>query len=632
MSRPDAAIPQAHASELLWRPNTGHALAEWGDERLVQVAQISRDRSHSVGRRIALSMLAAMLACPLMVQPVQRGKVRASRSNGEGHDGYTGSQVCGECHADIYRTYMQTAMGRSMSTLTPAIMEKLHLPASFDDPKLRRHYEVWAQDGSVFQSESGREADGREIFHEQHRIKWIVGSGANVLGGLVQREDYLFEAPLALYVRTGDWGLAPGYEFADLGFSRPALAGCVYCHSGRSNPIAGSSGRFARPVFPEISIGCENCHGPGASHFKRIIGGGDAQNGKQPGMVNPARLKPVLADDICMACHEIGDERILQPGKTYQDIRPGAPLDKVLSIFMTPPVRGDTKQVDHVQHYYSMTLSKCYRASGGKLQCITCHDPHLQPSEQEAPAYFRSKCLTCHTEKSCKLPLEERLQKSNDDCIGCHMPKRKIGFIAHSSLTNHRILAIPDEPLPDVAFAPASPATPGLIHLDPFPGRERAAPPSLTLLRAYGELAAYRPEYEPLYLKLLDSLQTREPRNAFVLEALGHRSLLEGKPQEALRQLEKSLSIGPPSGVVYGDLGEAFTRLGQHARAVEMERKAIELEPFNPVYRRSLVLSLVGYKRFSEAKDAMDDYERIFPQDTFMRQKYADALSIASKR
>jgi tetratricopeptide (TPR) repeat protein len=151
-------------------------------------------------------------------------------------------------------------------------------------------------------------------------------------------------------------------------------------------------------------------------------------------------------------------------------------------------------------------------------------------------------------------------------------------------------------------------------------------------LRAYGELAAYRPEYEPLYLKLLDSLQTREPRNAFVLEALGHRSLLEGKPQEALRQLEKSLSIGPPSGVVYGDLGEAFTRLGQHARAVEMERKAIELEPFNPVYRRSLVLSLVGYKRFSEAKDAMDDYERIFPQDTFMRQKYADALSIASKR
>jgi hypothetical protein len=57
-------------------------------------------------------------------------------------------------------------------------------------------------------------------------------------------------------------------------------------------------------------------------------------------IVNPARLTPYLADNICMACHQTEDVRVLKPGKTYQDIRPGYPLDDTLSILMIPRTRG----------------------------------------------------------------------------------------------------------------------------------------------------------------------------------------------------------------------------------------------------------------------------------------------------
>ena len=94
-----------------------------------------------------------------------------------------------------------------------------------------------------------------------------------------------------------------------------------------------------------------------------------------------------------MACHQTGDVRVLKPGKTYQDVRPGQPLDETLSILIVPPTPESPPDVDHVEHYYSMTLSKCYRASAGRMSCISCHDPHVQPHAAEAPAYFARKCL-----------------------------------------------------------------------------------------------------------------------------------------------------------------------------------------------------------------------------------------------
>ncbi|MGB8478367.1 MAG: tetratricopeptide repeat protein [Acidobacteriaceae bacterium] len=511
-------------------------------------------------------------------------------------------------------------MGRSISTVAPSILRKLNLPAAYYDPRLNRHYEVYTQSGNLYQSQFQLNGEGKEVFRDTHRIQWIVGAGANVFGAIIQRGDYLFEAPLAFYTKPMTWGLGPGYEFTDLGFNRPILAGCMACHSGRSTPVPATNGRYEKVVFPEMTIGCERCHGPGAAHVQAIMSGASLHK-KDLHIVNPAHLTPTLANNICMSCHEIADARVLKPGKSFQDFRPGTPLDDTFSVLMVPPSRKSPPQEDHLQQYYSMTLSKCYRATGGRLRCITCHDPHVEPSRQEAPAYFNSKCLTCHTNQSCSLPLETRQRtRPPDNCIGCHMPKRAVQVIAHSSLTNHRILARSDEAFPDSAFHQTTPALPNLIHLNPAPGKGGVAPPLLTLLQAYGELAGYKPEYVAPYLKVLDQLRRTQPASELVQACLGRKDLISGRTQEAIDHLRYALRIGPPQATVYGDLSDALDKLGRRQEALVMLQKGIDQDPFNPVLQMTLVRRLIELKQYSNAQAALKHYLQIFPQDSSMRQ------------
>jgi hypothetical protein len=544
------------------------------------------------------------------------------------NDGYVGSQACGGCHSEIYGEYMRTGMGRSMSSMSsvsPALLQNLHVPAVFSNQRLDRHYNVTPRDGKLYESEYALDGSGRDIFREEHQLEWIVGSGANGIGAIVRRGDYLFEAPLTLYTGTMTWEMSPGYESTDLGFSRPILSGCLFCHSGRSNPIHGSDGRFENTVFSELAIGCENCHGPGAAHIDAVTSGAMGKGGSFA-IVNPARLTPNLANNICMACHEIGDERILKPGKEYKDIRPGEPLDNTLSILMTPPAREAPPDKDHLQHYYAMTLSKCYRASGGRLRCITCHDPHVEPTKEEAPAFFKKRCMSCHTDQSCKLPREARRQSSPpDNCIGCHMQTRE-SFIVHSTLTNHRITAQANEPFPESAFSQTTAALPDLVHLNPAPGKQDVAPPLLTLLQVYGELAAHRPEYGPSYYRVLDQLQQTEPNDSLVQAALGRRCLQSGNLQEAIEHLKQSLAIGKAPSAVYSDLSEALDKVGQREQGLAILQKAIQEDPFNPLLQRSLVFRLIDVKQYANARAAMSRYSEVFPQDFFMRQKFAVAM------
>jgi hypothetical protein len=578
-------------------------------------------------RLLVLLLLSTFPRNPVAAAPDVQAKtpVNGAKSppeNSEGNrKGYVGSRACASCHQDIYSQYVRTDMGRSMSEITPALLGQLHIPANFYDQKLDRHYEVYSRDGKLYQSEFALDPNGKETFRDTHQIQWLVGSGANSIGAIVRRDDYLFEAPLTLYTKPMTWASSPGYEFADYGFSRPILEGCIFCHSGRANPVPGTNGRYSTVAFSELAIGCENCHGPGAKHIDSVKSGRNVGE-ENPAIVNPARLSPELANNICMQCHEFGDDRVLQSGKSYPDIRPGVPLDNFLTILMVPPDRQSPPQSDHLQHYYSMTLSKCYRASGGRLRCITCHDPHVQPTSEQAPAFYNKRCLTCHTEQSCRLSQAAR-QQEKDNCIGCHMPKRDVKFLAHTSLTSHRIVARPDEPFPDVMFQQTTTELPDLIHLDSAPGKEAVSPSLLTLLQAYSELAAYNAQYVAPYFKVLDQLQRTDPNNVTVLAALGSKDLKDGKLPEAVDHLQRSLVLDPRQAAVRGLLSGALEKLGRSDEALAEQQRAVAQDPYNPTLQRSLVLLLIHRKQYGDAQAAMKHYLEIFPQDAVMRQMLA---------
>ena len=83
---------------------------------------------------------------------------------------------------------------------------------------------------------------------------------------------------------------------------------CVFCHNVAPNPGRDpSSGAFETTVA-ELGIACEACHGPGAAHARANADparryalhlGGRAD----PTIVNPSRLAPARAADLCGRCH-----------------------------------------------------------------------------------------------------------------------------------------------------------------------------------------------------------------------------------------------------------------------------------------------------------------------------------------
>lgn len=519
-----------------------------------------------------------------------------------------------------------------MAPVDAELLKSMQIPATFDDAKLNRRFAVYAQDGNLFQSEYETDNSGADVFRDAHQLPWKIGAGENGFGLLTDRDGYLFQAPLSYYSRSRSWGPSPGYEFADYGFSRPILPGCIFCHSGSPRPIPLTNGQYEAPPFGELAIGCERCHGPGAAHV-HAMKDGTSRSDAGAAIVNPSHLTAGLANDICMQCHQSGDVRALQPGKSYEDLRPGTPLNQTLAILKVLPTHESPPDDDHVEHYYSMTLSLCYRASSGRLQCSTCHNPHVEPSTQEAPAYFNGKCMQCHTSRSCKQAIAVRMQTApKDNCIGCHMPKRDIRVISHSSATNHRIIREPGEAFPESAFQQGASSPKGLVLLDPEPGADDAHLSPLTLLQAYGELSETKPEFTSLYLEVLDQLSKSQPDNALVQAALGRRDLKTGSVAQAVEHLRRSLQLESVQPAVAGDLADALNQTGQQQEAAELLKTAVQQDPFNPALQKKLIVIEIGLRQYGDARTAMEQYVRTFPQDSFMRQMLTRANAQNSGR
>jgi hypothetical protein len=531
--------------------------------------------------------------------------------------GYVGSRVCSKCHPSIYESFLRTDMGRSLLEITPALLEKIPTSATIFDPKLNRHFEVFARNGSLYQSEYETTAGGTDVFRDMRKLEWIIGSGANGSGAIVKQDDYLFEAPLSFYAKPHRWALSPGYEFGDYGFNRPILAGCIVCHSGQPRPVLDGSGRFREPPFTELAIGCENCHGPGEAHVAAT------QMGFPLGSIaNPAKLSPWLADNICMSCHQSGDARVLREGKTYRDFRPGVELDDTLSIFLVPFSRESVPKDDLLEHYLSMRLSKCYRNSNGRLACISCHDPHVEPSPQEAPAYFREKCMACHTEKSCAVPLSLRQHKTPpNDCAGCHMPKRDVTVISHSVLTNHRIIAEAEEPFPDAAFHMTTPQLPDLVHLNANPARQDAPSP-LTLLEAYGQVILGHPEYRERYWALAKQLEKTHGENVLVLEALADCALQREDADGsslAIRYLDGAIHQGATNPGDFEHLAMLLAAANRRSDALKILQQGMQLIPYYAEFYRLSATVNFSANRKQEACEVVANGVEKFPQDTVIR-------------
>jgi tetratricopeptide (TPR) repeat protein len=531
---------------------------------------------------------------------------------------YVGSQMCRGCHSAIYQQYSRTDMAHS--TFLPGNildMGWLDKPVDLYSEKVNRHYRVFARDSKIYQSEYGLDEQGREVFRHTEELAYMVGSGVNGVTPIVRRGNYLFEAPLSYYAATKSWGLSPNFEVQDLGFNLPIKADCIGCHAGRTQPELGREALYRDPPVTELAIGCENCHGPGGLHVNQRLAGAPKPSSVDRSIVNPAKLPPWLADNICMGCHE-GDIRALQPSKFDSDFRPGTPLNETVAI-LKAPIDPRATQSPLLEHYYSMTLSKCYRGSGGRFGCQNCHDPHLQPPADEAPKYFRGKCLQCHTDKSCTLDLKARLaQEPPDACSNCHMPKRAALTVSHSSLTDHRILRVRGEPYPDRAFKASLPGT-GFIHVNAVPGKPDSVP-AVSLLKAYRqELVRSHLEFKDYYFALLDRLSKSGSKDPFILSALAQKAGSDGDLPKAIRYARQVIEQGSASDSDYLLLDGLLARSGDTNASVDLLKQAISNAPYNNALYESLSARQMAAGNIIDGMATLKHGLELFPEDTALR-------------
>ncbi len=583
------------------------------------------NRAWPLGSCLFAAGLAVLLAqlFPLYPQNPPEAKAPAYPNSAPGVN-YVGSAACAGCHQEIHDDYRRGAMGRSMHPGDAAFQQQfLADRVTVRSEKLGRDFEVFRDGDDLFQSEYALGSDGKPVFKATHKLDYVIGSGVNGYTYVVRRGDHLFQAPLSYYSRTKKWDLSPGYEFADYGFSRPIHAGCVACHAGRPQPVADREGLYRDPPFEELAIGCENCHGPGQLHVEQRLLTLESSAETDTSIVNPAKLPARLGEDVCMNCHQGGDTRVLQPGKDHTDFRPGTHLNDTVAILKLPMRRNDPRESDLLEHHFMMKLSKCFRGTEGRLSCFSCHEIHNQPSPERKVSYYRQKCLSCHSDLSCLISIETRLgQRPPNDCAGCHMPKRDINVISHSSLTNHRIIVSKDQPYPAVAYRQTTADLPELVHVNRPEGAGAESLPLLTRFRAFGELLLKWPQFQEKYVSVLAQAAEQHPNDPLVLAALGRKAKLEAAGRadpQALEYLQMAVEAGSTTPATFEDLADMLSLAGREPEAADVLKQGVELAPYNARLLKRLTLVYINLKRYAEAQAMMQSYVERFPEDDFMR-------------
>ena len=343
--------------------------------------------------------------------------------------GYVGSQACQACHPQQFDGYQETTHAHALTEVRVADEPP---DAIFNHLLSGRRYRMSHHENSLMIDESLSLDDGTEFPLTSTSVRYRVGSGhfartylRDVGGG------FLFESPVTWYESPHAWKMTPGFDKpSQRSFSRQILENCLSCHCGQ---VALSTDSSFRLRIVENSIGCERCHGPGEAHITYRKSAPPVAGTDDP-IVNPRRLTRTLAESVCQQCHLQGDIRVEGPGLRAGEYRPGQALEKFSTHYRVHKAETEMTVVGHVEQ---LEGSPCYRKSDS-LTCITCHDPHRSIAPDKRVEHYRSACLKCHTDQGCRLELSTRLEKTQNDCVQCHMPKSATE-VPHLAFTHHHI-------------------------------------------------------------------------------------------------------------------------------------------------------------------------------------------------
>jgi len=513
---------------------------------------------------------------------------------------YVDSRRCALCHSQIYETYRQTGMGKSLFKPTPQnTIEDYKENTEFYHSLSDTHYSMIFRDRAYYQRRWQIGFDGTETNVEEMKIDYVLGAGDHARSYLHRTpRGTLIELPLGWYSeRGGYWGMSPGFDSRHPQTRRVVSYECVFCHDGYPKVPSGSDVPGADPVFtgdlPE-GIDCQRCHGPGGQHIRATQTSGAKLSDIRGRIVNPARLSSKIQMELCMQCH-------LEPtsGRIPALIRrfdrgpfsyiPGQPLEDFILYFDHSPGTGYDDKFEIESAAYRLRKSRCFLESKGALTCLFCHDPHRNlPTGDEATKHYSSECRHCH-EPGIGALIASGKHPDAADCVSCHMPKRRTDDVVHAVITDH--------------FIQRKISTRDL--------QAELQERHLTEAEEYhGEVIPYYPSPLP---------KTSENNLYLALAQVA----LQNNLQKGVTDLAREMNQHPPRAMeFYTALGDAWKNSRNPKAAVEAFEQAIRLKPKSVTALQLLAASLKTLGNVSRSEQMLNRALHLAPQDADIWYQY----------
>ncbi len=452
--------------------------------------------------------------------------------------------ACARCHSAIYASYLQTPKAHASG-----LAGDHALPGEFTAAASGIHYSVsQAPDPQGASTVWFNFSDPRNTnIRGRHQLEYFLGSGHLGVTYLYTQDGYLLESPVAWYAATNSFDLKPGFgSLPEMPPALPMEPACLRCHmSGVAHAEPGTLNRFASLPFQQGGITCEACHGDTAAHLRTA--------GKSP-VVNPAKLDADRRDSVCISCHLEGDVMVPRAGRSALDWKPGERISDYLSYFVLRNKGLLNRSVSEVEQ---LSASGCKRASGDRMSCTSCHDPHTRPSPEQRVSFYRGKCLVCHSAPG----FAANHHPEQADCTVCHMPRTSAEDIPHVAWTDHRILRRPE--LPDPRHDASS--TDGLtaIFSPQADIRDQA-------VAAYEAVVNGQSRNADGALAQLRAAYSAGAHDTVVLEGMGVLAGLKGDEAESEKRFRELLALDPLQLTGGTDLGVLLARKADLQAAVDL--------------------------------------------------------------
>ena len=563
---------------------------------------------------------------------------------------YVSDSTCATCHAGKFASYQGVGMAQSLRRPRAEVLIEDFKNGHFFHKASQTHFQMEWKNGALLFRRYQIDNEGKRFNAIEQIVDWIVGSGHRSRVYLYRTPSgEIFQLPIAWYTEEKSWGMAPGFDRADHdGITRIVRRECLFCHNAYPDVPAGSDAHWMPQVFPATlpeGTGCQRCHGPGAAHVRAAMSG-DAVAQVRGAIVNPARLPPRLRDDVCAQCHlqpavaMIGPRRFERGDYSF---RPGQALsDYMLHVDIDEAGRKRDDRFETNHHMYRLRQSACYIKGG--ITCTSCHDPHQPLKRDTRLARVTSVCLGCHQRHEKKAD-----NVAADDCVACHMPRRRTQDVVHVVMTDHRIQR---RPPPGDLLAPIAEHDPDITDVQ-FLDRDQAPAGSLgdvyravTVLRVMPQtkgaadqlakkldattsivprfdlISAYLPQrqYKPA-LEVLQRFGDTTDSDARLRDWRGIAKIGIGETTDGLADLRGAAELAPDIPDFHLNLGAVLHRLHRDSEAIAPLTHAIELRPN---FAMALIIRAETFVALDRRNEAIADLRRALEVDP--RQKSAYGL------